>query len=320
LYSNKISKLAVWASFIVGVGLTTSNMFLGFIDSPVNCGALAMLLSLVIVPVVSLITPSVDFDVTPRRRVQAAVANEAPAREVPAPAHARENDAHKSGKSGGHVGDTASRPRVVASDSQEVAPRKKKAAAPKEAAVRKEAPVRKKEVATTKDPASSKETKARKDAASRPEAARRKEAATAQDSSPRKEAARNAAVPRKKAAAHQEKVIAHKKEATTPNEEAAEPKKESADRKGKATSGQAHKSAPVANGESSDAKRRVRKQPTQTRPAPEPASVSDLDSAAPEVTEGLGDVLRADSQVGTVQEPVLAPDDTGVIERESTDY
>ncbi|MDO4806838.1 MAG: sodium/solute symporter [Coriobacteriales bacterium] len=67
LYSNKVSRASVWASYILGVGLTTSNMFLGFIDSPVNCGALAMLLSLIIVPVVSLFTPSVDFDVTPRR-------------------------------------------------------------------------------------------------------------------------------------------------------------------------------------------------------------------------------------------------------------
>ncbi|MBO7674917.1 MAG: sodium/solute symporter [Atopobiaceae bacterium] len=75
LYSNRISKAAVWASFVVGVGLTTSNMFLGFIDSPVNCGALAMLLSLVVVPLVSLITPSVDFDVTPRRRARVAAAS-----------------------------------------------------------------------------------------------------------------------------------------------------------------------------------------------------------------------------------------------------
>lgn len=66
LYSNKVSRASVWASYVLGVGLTTSNMFLGFIDSPVNCGALAMLLSLLIVPVVSLFTPSVDFDVTPR--------------------------------------------------------------------------------------------------------------------------------------------------------------------------------------------------------------------------------------------------------------
>lgn len=65
LFSGHISKAAVWASFIVGVGLTVSNMFLGFIDSPINCGALAMLLSLAIVPAVSLFTPSVPFQVKP---------------------------------------------------------------------------------------------------------------------------------------------------------------------------------------------------------------------------------------------------------------
>lgn len=65
IYSGRISKAAVWASFIVGVGLTVSNMFIGFIASPINCGALAMLLSLAIVPLVSLVTPSVEFDVKP---------------------------------------------------------------------------------------------------------------------------------------------------------------------------------------------------------------------------------------------------------------
>lgn len=68
LFSSRISKAAVWASFIVGVGLTVSNMFLGFIDSPINCGALAMLLSLVVVPLVSLVTPSVSFQVKPPSR------------------------------------------------------------------------------------------------------------------------------------------------------------------------------------------------------------------------------------------------------------
>lgn len=68
VYSGRISKAAVWASFIVGVGLTVSNMFIGFIDSPINCGALAMLLSLVVVPLVSLVTPSVSFQVKPPSR------------------------------------------------------------------------------------------------------------------------------------------------------------------------------------------------------------------------------------------------------------
>ena len=70
LYSGRISKAAVWASFIVGVGLTTGNMIAGFFGcalfaSSINCGAVAMLASLVIVPLVSLVTPAVPFDVKP---------------------------------------------------------------------------------------------------------------------------------------------------------------------------------------------------------------------------------------------------------------
>ncbi len=67
---RRISRAAVWASFIVGVGLTTGNMIAGlvgtpFIASPINCGAIAMVLSLVIVPVVSLFTKCVPFEVDP---------------------------------------------------------------------------------------------------------------------------------------------------------------------------------------------------------------------------------------------------------------
>lgn len=57
LYSKKITKASVWASFIVGVGLTVSNMFFNFIASPINAGAIAMVASLIVVPLVSLITP-----------------------------------------------------------------------------------------------------------------------------------------------------------------------------------------------------------------------------------------------------------------------
>ncbi|MBS6975288.1 MAG: sodium/solute symporter [Eggerthellaceae bacterium] len=72
LFSKRISRPAVWASFIVGVGLTTGNMIAGFVGtafiaSPINCGAIAMVLSLVIVPVVSLFTKRVDFEVDPPR-------------------------------------------------------------------------------------------------------------------------------------------------------------------------------------------------------------------------------------------------------------
>lgn len=57
LYSKKVTKAAVWASFIVGVGLTVSNMFFKFIASPINAGTIAMVASLIVVPIVSLITP-----------------------------------------------------------------------------------------------------------------------------------------------------------------------------------------------------------------------------------------------------------------------
>ena len=57
LYWKGVTKAAVWASFIAGVGITVSNMFIGYITSPINAGAFAMVAGLVIVPVVSLISP-----------------------------------------------------------------------------------------------------------------------------------------------------------------------------------------------------------------------------------------------------------------------
>ena len=57
LYWKGVTKAAVWASFACGVGLTVANMFIKFIESPINAGAIAMAAGLVIVPVVSLITP-----------------------------------------------------------------------------------------------------------------------------------------------------------------------------------------------------------------------------------------------------------------------
>lgn len=62
LYSKKITKASVWASYIVGVGITVANLFLKFIASPINAGAVAMLAGLVVVPLVSLITPKMDKD------------------------------------------------------------------------------------------------------------------------------------------------------------------------------------------------------------------------------------------------------------------
>lgn len=57
LYWKGVTKAAVWASFACGVGITVANMFLKFIESPINAGAIAMVLGLIIVPVVSFLTP-----------------------------------------------------------------------------------------------------------------------------------------------------------------------------------------------------------------------------------------------------------------------
>ena len=60
LYWKGVTKAAVWASFASGVGITVSNMFLHYIASPINAGAIAMIVGLVIVPIVSLITPKMN--------------------------------------------------------------------------------------------------------------------------------------------------------------------------------------------------------------------------------------------------------------------
>jgi len=57
LYSKKITKASVWVNFAWGVGLTVTNMIFHYIKSPINCGAIAMVGGLIIVPLVSLITP-----------------------------------------------------------------------------------------------------------------------------------------------------------------------------------------------------------------------------------------------------------------------
>ena len=66
LYWKRTSPAAVWASFIVGVGVMcgcmygtfTGHTFLNpFFSSPINAGVLAMVLGLVVVPIVSAFTP-----------------------------------------------------------------------------------------------------------------------------------------------------------------------------------------------------------------------------------------------------------------------
>ena len=77
LFSKKTTKVSVWASFVTGIGLTMTHMILfglGFfpeltktaasfplnLASPINAGAITMIISLVIVPVVSLVTAKPD--------------------------------------------------------------------------------------------------------------------------------------------------------------------------------------------------------------------------------------------------------------------
>ncbi len=64
LFWKRTTKAAVWASFGTGVGITVLNMFLKFIESPINAGAAAMVIGLIVVPVVSLVTPACDGEKT----------------------------------------------------------------------------------------------------------------------------------------------------------------------------------------------------------------------------------------------------------------
>ena len=66
LYWKKTTKASVWVSFVLGVGIMTANLvctFTGttfispFFSSPINAGVLAMLVGLIVVPLVSLVTP-----------------------------------------------------------------------------------------------------------------------------------------------------------------------------------------------------------------------------------------------------------------------
>lgn len=60
LYWKGVTKAAVWASFFCGIGITVSNMFFKYISSPINAGAIAMAAGLVVVPLVSILTPKLE--------------------------------------------------------------------------------------------------------------------------------------------------------------------------------------------------------------------------------------------------------------------
>ena len=82
LFSKKVTKAAVWTSFVLGIGLTLGHMFMfGFglfpeltakvaglcplnLASPINAGAISMILSIVVVPLVSMFTKNNDTENT----------------------------------------------------------------------------------------------------------------------------------------------------------------------------------------------------------------------------------------------------------------
>ena len=55
-------RLRCGQAFFSGIGITVSNMFFQYISSPINAGAIAMAAGLVIVPIVSVLTPKMDKD------------------------------------------------------------------------------------------------------------------------------------------------------------------------------------------------------------------------------------------------------------------
>lgn len=65
LYSKKVSEASCWTCFIFSSVLMIANIFFRahfpvWLQSPINCGAFAMIAGMVIVPVVSLFTPKPD--------------------------------------------------------------------------------------------------------------------------------------------------------------------------------------------------------------------------------------------------------------------
>lgn len=65
LYWKRTSTAACWVCFVFGCGLMIANMlfrsaFPVLLQSPINCGAFAMIAGLILVPIVSLFTPAPD--------------------------------------------------------------------------------------------------------------------------------------------------------------------------------------------------------------------------------------------------------------------
>ena len=59
LFWKKATRASVWASFVTGIGINVANLFLHF-TAPTMAGAISIVASLIVVPLVSLITPKLD--------------------------------------------------------------------------------------------------------------------------------------------------------------------------------------------------------------------------------------------------------------------
>ena len=66
LYWKGVTKAAVWACFVWGVGFTVTNMLLGNPINPIDCGAIAMVGGFPVVLLVSLFTKKL-----PKKKVDA---------------------------------------------------------------------------------------------------------------------------------------------------------------------------------------------------------------------------------------------------------
>jgi SSS family solute:Na+ symporter len=62
LYWKKVTRPAVWVSFLSGVGITVASLFIDSL-SPIVAGAAAMIAGLIIVPIVSAVTKNPQKDV-----------------------------------------------------------------------------------------------------------------------------------------------------------------------------------------------------------------------------------------------------------------
>lgn len=60
LYWKGVTKAAVYASFAVGVGLTVTNLCFNLVNSSIIAGALTMIISLIVLPIVSFLTPKLS--------------------------------------------------------------------------------------------------------------------------------------------------------------------------------------------------------------------------------------------------------------------